>query len=180
MSGLLPPPDCGRTRPFVQTLMMPKTSVTTDSTGTVAENAETMPENPARDTTATSAANTAEPINGARPNSCSSSAPTPADIIVPTPNRNSSSSTVTAPRSSGRSRRTTILSISLSFVSRPSRIIMIPVKNSSATATSSPATPFAPNEPKNCHSSCPETYPAPKKHPANARPKLKLPIFFIF
>ena len=69
ISGLLPPAVSGKTTPFSHTLMMPNTSVTTDRIGTVAEKAETIPENPASDTSATSAMNTAEPTNGARPSS---------------------------------------------------------------------------------------------------------------
>ena len=40
--------------------------------------------------------------------------------------------------------------------------------------------PFTPNSPKNCHSSWPDTNPAPKKHPAKANASGMIFISFMF
>ena len=101
----------------------------------------------------------------------------PAAMMHTTPNSSAAVSTPTAVRSHGMSARTISASIASMPVRALSRRSSTPVPPSSTIASTSPNSPRAPNAPKYCHSSCPDTYPAPRKHPANVSARRSVPIF---
>ncbi len=154
------------------------TSAATIMHGTATVNTDTMPPRPKYAAAAMSTHAMAAPSHTGRPSICSPSAPMPAAMMHTTPNSSTAVSTPTTVRSHGMSART----ISASIVSMPVRALSrrssTPVPPSSATASTSPKSPRAPNAPKYCHSSCPDTYPAPRKHPANVSASRSVPIFW--
>ena len=160
MSGLLPSaaPKAGRLTPYRASAMPPKSSVSATITGTMSEKAPTAPRRPRSATSVTSTAISVRPSHVGSEKSCSSSAPPPAYMIAMTPKSRINCSADDSFRShASRSHGTSTASISAMPVREMMYISASPNTASSAIAASTPSSPPPPNEPKNCHSSCPDT-----------------------
>ena len=118
-----------------------------------------------------STVNPSEPSHGLSPASCSIRAPAPAVMTEVTLNRNSSCSAVSSPRSAGAFRPSMSWPGVCPVCVKASLRRLKPAVQINSSATVRPAQPQAPNTPKNCRSSWPETYPAPRKQPAKVIPK---------
>ena len=127
------------------------------SSGTTVEKTFTMPEVPVRESSETKRQNAALHQRAEAPSICAKSAPTPAAMMTNIPKRKNSCSSPTASRRSGIGRRITRASVWSQPVCCTSRSSNTPKKKESATASSRPAIPCQPKQPKNCHSSWPET-----------------------
>ena len=127
------------------------------SSGTTVEKTFTMPEVPVRESSEIKRQNAALHQKAEAPSICAKSAPTPAAMMTNIPKRKNSCSSPTASRRSGIGRRITRASVWSPPVRCTSRSSNTPKKKESATASSRPAIPCQPKQPKNCHSSWPET-----------------------
>ena len=177
MGFVLPPAKAAAVSPVRCSRMPAMMSAATIMHGTATVNTVTIPPTPKYAAAAMSTHTIAEPSHTGRPSIWLPSAPMPAAMMHTTPNSSAAVSTPTSVRSHGMSARTISASIASMPVRALSRSSSTPVPSSSAIASTSPRRPCVPNAPKYCHSSCPDTYPAPRKHPAKVRPSRRVPIF---
>ena len=117
--------------------------------GATVEKTFTMPEVPVRESSETKRQNAALHQRAEAPSICAKSAPTPAAMMTNIPKRKNSCSSPTASRRSGIGRRITRASVWSQPVCCTSRSSNTPKKKESATASSRPAIPCQPKQPKN-------------------------------